>query len=72
LKTHGEIAIRQRVIRLKPALAYATARQRKQLQDFSNVVIKAIDMIRDNEDFNYFVEFIEGIVAYHRFHGGKD
>ncbi len=72
LRNKREVPVRQRVIRLKPALAYATARQQKQLQDFSNVLNRAIDMVKDKEDFNYFVEFVEGIVAYHKFHGGKD
>ena len=63
---------RQRILRLKPALAYATARQKKQLQEFTEVMYLAMDMVKKPEDFEYFVEFLEAIVAYHKFHGGKD
>ena len=63
---------RQKILRLKPALAYATARQKKQLQEFTEVMYLAMDMVKEPEDFEYFVEFLEAIVAYHKFHGGRD
>jgi len=72
LRNRRELPVRQRIVRLKPALVYATARQKRHLQDFSIVVNRAIDMVEDDKDFNYFVEFVEGIVAYHKFHGGRD
>lgn len=68
--SNGEI--RQRVFRLKPALAYATARQRNQLQSFTDIMYLAMDKIENKKDFDYFVEFLEAIVAYHKYHGGKD
>ena len=64
--------IRQRILRLKPALAYATARQRHQLQSFTDIMYMAMDKVEDKKDFDYFVEFLEAIVAYHKYHGGKD
>ena len=67
-----DIQVRQRIIRLKPALAYATGRQRKQLRDFSVILYKAMGMVKSKKDFDYFVEFMESIVAYHKFYGGKD
>jgi len=32
----------------------------------------AMDKVEDKKDFDYFVEFLEAIVAYHKYHGGKD
>ncbi len=64
--------IRARLLRIKPQLAYATAKQPKQLKDFADIVHMAIDKVEDEKDFEYFVEFVEAIVAYHKYCGGKD
>ena len=64
--------IRARILRIKPQLAYATAKQPRQLKDFADVVHTAIDKVKDEKDFEYFVEFVEAIVAYHKYYGGRD
>jgi len=68
----SETQVRQRVLRLKPSLAYAVARQRRKLKPFADIIYRAIDMVKTKKDFIYFVEFVESIIAYHKYHGGRD
>jgi CRISPR-associated protein Csm2 len=72
--------INRRLIFLKPKLAYATGRQGRQSQDSMKVlqgeIVQAIDGVVHSEDHrraceNFFF-FMESIVAYHKFHGGRD
>ena len=57
---------------LKPQLAYAKARASRELTPFFVVVNPLMERVHDSEDFNRLVQFIEAIVAYHKYHGGKD
>lgn len=65
-----------RVILLKPQLAYAAGRERgnerKVLKDFAELFQAAIDRVHGIEDFRRFVQFTRAVVAYHRYHGGKE
>ena len=67
-----DLKAQQSIYRLKPALAYATGRHRKQLADFSDVVNIAIEKVKSKKDFDYLVEFVEYIVAFHKYYGGGD
>ena len=67
--------INRRLVFLKPKLAYATGRQRqlRQLRDF---LVQAIDSVVHSTNSpkareNFFI-LMESIVAYHKFHGGRD
>ena len=68
----SETQVRQRVLRLKPSLAYAVARQQRKLKPFADVIYQAIEMVKTKKDFIYFVEFVESIIAYHKYYGGRD
>lgn len=57
---------------LKPQLAYAKARASRELTPFFIVVNPLMERVRDAEDFSRLVHFIEAIVAYHKYHGGRD
>lgn len=63
------------VLLLKVHLAYAKGRQ-ESVKALMLVMDKAIDKIREGEegfrDFDCFVKFVEAVVAYHKFYGGKD
>ncbi len=70
------------LILLKPKLAYAAGRQKQGSSEqdiyklFTKLLSKAIDGVRDSKEKdkaieNYFA-FVEAIVAYHKYHGGKD
>ena len=55
---------------LRPKLAYAAGRHGGRVRDLQELLDTAIQMTnqRNFEDFKYFVE---ALVAYHRYHGGK-
>ena len=67
--------INRRLVFLKPKLAYASGRQ-PALKGLRNFLVQAIDSVMCSEDppkaqENFFI-LMESIVAYHKFHGGKD
>lgn len=61
------------VVLLKPKLAYAAGRNREKVMPLMQVLEPAITAgAKTYDDFKRLVSLIEGIIAYHRFHGGKD
>ena len=63
---------RNSVLMLKPRLAYAAGRNKSAMSDFYAVCSICIDNTSDKEDFEKFTQFIEAILAYHKFYGGED
>ncbi len=63
-------SIEPEIVLLKPKLAYAAARQ-PAVEPLNNVISTAIDRVHSIKDFNYLVQFVEAIVAYHKAEGGK-
>jgi len=59
------------VILLRPKLAWAAGRQRE-VGPLMRVLDPCMKRVKDEKDFTNFARFVEAIVAYHRFHGGKD
>ncbi len=60
------------VILMKPKLAYAVGRN-QDIKPLMEVLEPAITAgAKSYSDFKKLVALIEGIVAYHRYHGGKD
>lgn len=57
---------------LKVQLVYAAAREKAKVGPLADVLLAAIDRIHDETDYRWFARFVEAIVAYHRFHGGKN
>lgn len=68
-------SIENDLILLKPKLAYAAGRQ-KAVRKFQEYVTKAIDAVinsnKKEEAVENFFALIESIVAYHKYHGGRD
>lgn len=62
--------IETEVVLLKPKLAYAAARQRA-AKPLSEVMSKAINIVKSKDDFERLVQLIESIIAYHKAEGGK-
>jgi CRISPR-associated protein Csm2 len=61
------------VILLKPKLAYAAGRDEKRVRPLMQILEPAITAgAKSYEDFKRLIALVEGIVAYHRFYGGKD
>jgi len=61
----------ERVILLKPKLAYAAGRARE-VKPFMDVLEPCMDRVKSDKDFDKFHRFVEAIVAYHRYHGGRE
>ena len=59
---------------MKPRLAYAA--RHDEVKPLKKVLDKAIDGVKNSDNkreaFENFLRFIESIVAYHKFYGGKD
>jgi len=56
---------------LRPKLAYAAGRHKGRVRDLQELVDEAIKLT-DESNFENFRNFIEAIVAYHRYYGGKE
>ncbi|HNR69407.1 MAG TPA: type III-A CRISPR-associated protein Csm2 [bacterium] len=66
---------RTEAMMMKPKLAYASGRadsRRNGVQPFMDVILPCIDQIYKQEDFEQLANFVEAIVAYHKYYGGKD
>lgn len=62
---------------LRPKLAYAEARVvskagKSRISDFRSVLDKAHLAVSQEKDFQNFVDFMEAILAYHKYYGGRD
>ncbi len=61
------------VVLLKPKLAYAAGREPKKIKPLMQILDPAITAGASSyENFKKLVALIEGIVAYHRYYGGRD
>lgn len=74
-KFFGEVKRQQMVgykdtdfILLKPKLAYAVGRAEKnsKIRDFYDVMADAIDLVKNESEFQNFIKIFEAIVAYHK------
>ncbi len=63
------------LILIKPKLAYAKGRN-KEIEPFQQLMFEVIDKVYKSSDkdkaYTNFFEFVEAIVAYHKYYGGKD
>ena len=62
---------RNKLIMLKPKLAYAAARNRS-VEDLKEALTQAIDQVDNDKKFKNFVDFFEATLAYHKDAGGQD
>jgi CRISPR-associated protein Csm2 len=63
--------VRPRVVLLKPRLAYQAGRERS-MKPFCDLLSAMIDRVQDERDFEGLAEFVQAVIAYHRYHGGSD
>jgi CRISPR type III-A-associated protein Csm2 len=72
----GEASFKEKVLpsllMLKPQLANAKARMDRQIGPFFKVVNPLFDVIQDAEDLTRLCNFVQAIVAYHKYCGGRD
>ncbi len=57
---------------LRPKLAYAAGRHKGKVRALRDITDDAIGMVKTTAQFENFKHFFEAIVAYHRYHGGKE
>jgi CRISPR-associated protein Csm2 len=57
---------------LRPKLAYLAGRHGGRVKEFQTLIEKCLPLVTDDTTFTNFKNFIEAIVAYHKFHGGTD
>lgn len=70
---------RDRLLLLKPKLAYLAGRHGKRTReglvgavpDLVKVLSKCIDEIHNEQNFENFKQFFEAVLAYHRYYGGE-
>lgn len=73
LSDKGKKFNKDSVILLKPKLAYAAGRDKERIGPLMDVLEPAITAgAKTYEDFKRLVALIEGIMAYHKYYGGKD
>jgi CRISPR-associated protein Csm2 len=70
-QTTDDAFFRSECMLLKPKLAYAAGRQ-DEVKPLMSVLVPCIDRVHGRADFSNFYRFVEAIMAYHRFHGGRD
>jgi len=56
---------------LRPLLAYQAGRHKGKVRDFQEVFDRAVKKTDNEKKFENLRNFLEAIVAYHRFHGGE-
>lgn len=64
--------IKSQLMMLKPQLANAQARQPREFTPLFTVLNPCIDRVNSPEGLRRLAQFMEAIVAYHKFHGGRD
>lgn len=69
--TQEEADFRSACMLLKPKLAYAAGRQ-DEVKPLMAVLVPCINKVHNKNDFMNFYRFVESIIAYHRYHGGRD
>jgi len=57
---------------LRPQLAYAAARQRETVEPLQKMLEPCLKKVASKKDFDRLHQFVEALIAYHRYYGGKD
>ena len=67
-----KIKVRPQILRLKPQIANIKARHKREVTPFFEVINPLLDIVKDIEDYERLFDFVEAIVAYHKYAGGRD
>lgn len=68
----GDNYVRQEAILLRPKLAYSAGRNREKVKPLMDVLDPCLSRIKSTRDFDRFHRFVEAIIAYHRYYGGRE
>lgn len=73
IQMKGFDANRAAFVMLKPKLAYAVARARREnkIHTFKEVVVEMLPHVSTSGHYENFVNFLEAIVAFHKANGGE-
>ena len=69
--TQTDPQFHEHAILLKPQLAYAAGRH-DEVKPLMIALAPCMDRVWDREDFERLTHFLDSILAYHRFYGGRD
>jgi CRISPR-associated protein Csm2 len=74
--TNGWQREKTAILLLRPKIAYSTARatsskRDSRMKDLREILEKAIQAVKNAEDFKRFAAFLEGVIAYHKVYGGN-
>ncbi|MEO0020719.1 MAG: type III-A CRISPR-associated protein Csm2 [candidate division WOR-3 bacterium] len=78
IDTSSEDSVRRELELLRPKLAYAAGRHKGRVKQFQGVIDYAIELVTDPNTkapasmFENLKAFIEAVVAYHRYYGGRE
>ena len=64
--------VRNKVLSLKPYLSYETARKRREVTPLFKVLNPLLERVYNKKDYLKLCQFLEAVIAYHKFHGGRD
>jgi len=64
--------VRDKVLSLKPYLSYETARKRREVTPLFEVLNPLLERVYNKKDYFKLCQFLEAVIAYHKFHGGHD
>ena len=68
----GDKSLAKEAILLKPILVYTASKHPRTVGPLVELLSPAVEKIKNREDFDALIKLTETILAYHRYHGGKD
>lgn len=73
IQMNGYESLKTDFILLKPKLAYAVKRHKKEgLTKYFDFFSIGYEVVDSETHFNNFMQLMEAVLAYHKFHGGKE
>ena len=69
---HFKTNVIPQILKLKPKLAYEKARAPREITPFFEVINPLPELVFDEKDYNTLCNFVEAILAYHKYCGGRE
>jgi CRISPR-associated protein Csm2 len=69
---HFQANVIPQILLLKPKLAYEKARAHREITPFFEIINPLPELVSDEKDYNTLCNFVEAILAYHKYCGGRE